>query len=529
MTSRRSCSDGVDPGLLRGEGERTDPAAELDVLAAAAQHRPAELGEGRPVQPGGLLRGRRLQLALVHRLELRPAGQLRTHDRSRRGADDEVGAGQVDAGIGQPGEEADLPGDAGDPATAEHEGGALVAHRRHPHIRPRTSTPRVSWATLCARLPTTRGCAWPRRSPPPPPRAGPRDSPGRWTTRRSPVGSILRAAVRRWGDRPAFIDHDVPLTFTELGAPRARRRRLARRPRRRPGRRRRRPHPQLPAVPAALLRDPAGRGDLLPHQPAAPGRGAGRPAHRRRREGADHLGPGAALRPRRAGRHPGGDRVVTGEAHIARLRRAARARGRRRRRSPTCWPPTPPTGTSTPTSTPPTDLAHLAYTGGTTGVSKGVELPHRNVVTNVLQSACWTSGSVPALDEAGDVTLRQVLGEDEQPTRLGEARIVNLTPVVPRDGRDRLPERPGHGRDDDRHPHALRPGQVRRGRREVRRLRDRRGAAGLRRSPAGARVRRPRLVPRARGVQRRRAAAGGADREAPVGCSPTRSSARATG
>src|SRR4051795_4054692 len=33
-----------------------------------------------------------------------------------------------------------------------------------------------------------------------------------------PVGSILRAAVRRWGDKPAFIDHDVPLPFTELGA-----------------------------------------------------------------------------------------------------------------------------------------------------------------------------------------------------------------------------------------------------------------------------------------------------------------------
>src|SRR3954465_5787901 len=33
-----------------------------------------------------------------------------------------------------------------------------------------------------------------------------------------PVGSILRAAVRRWGDKPAFIDHDVPLPFAELGA-----------------------------------------------------------------------------------------------------------------------------------------------------------------------------------------------------------------------------------------------------------------------------------------------------------------------
>src|ERR671911_644033 len=32
-----------------------------------------------------------------------------------------------------------------------------------------------------------------------------------------PVGSILRAAVRRWGDRTAFLQHDVPLTFTELG------------------------------------------------------------------------------------------------------------------------------------------------------------------------------------------------------------------------------------------------------------------------------------------------------------------------
>src|SRR3954463_12776878 len=34
---------------------------------------------------------------------------------------------------------------------------------------------------------------------------------------RVPVGSILRAAVRRWDDRTAFVHHDVPLTFTELG------------------------------------------------------------------------------------------------------------------------------------------------------------------------------------------------------------------------------------------------------------------------------------------------------------------------
>ncbi len=32
-----------------------------------------------------------------------------------------------------------------------------------------------------------------------------------------PVGSILRAAAHRWGERPAFIDHDVPLTYEEMG------------------------------------------------------------------------------------------------------------------------------------------------------------------------------------------------------------------------------------------------------------------------------------------------------------------------
>jgi long-chain acyl-CoA synthetase len=39
------------------------------------------------------------------------------------------------------------------------------------------------------------------------------------------------------------------------------------------------------------------------------------------------------------------------------------------------------------------DLAHLAYTGGTTGVSKGVMLTHANVVSNVLQYGSWASGA----------------------------------------------------------------------------------------------------------------------------------------
>lgn len=40
------------------------------------------------------------------------------------------------------------------------------------------------------------------------------------------------------------------------------------------------------------------------------------------------------------------------------------------------------------------DLAVLQYTGGTTGVSKGAELLHRNLVANVLQSHAWNG---PAL------------------------------------------------------------------------------------------------------------------------------------
>ncbi|QTN26909.1 long-chain-fatty-acid--CoA ligase [Rhodoferax sp. AJA081-3] len=45
------------------------------------------------------------------------------------------------------------------------------------------------------------------------------------------------------------------------------------------------------------------------------------------------------------------------------------------------------------------DVAVLQYTGGTTGVSKGAVLLHRNVIANVLQSEIWNSpamGTIPA-------------------------------------------------------------------------------------------------------------------------------------
>jgi long-chain acyl-CoA synthetase len=242
-----------------------------------------------------------------------------------------------------------------------------------------------------------------------------------------PVGSILRAAARRWGDRPAFVDHDVPLTFTELAE---------------------RAH----AVAGWLADHGVGRGDVVavhipncrqypplyygillagatfsPTNPLLP---AADLAAQLTDADATVLITWDQVLPFVRGAlaaTPVRTVIVTGEAHTldfaARLPLedgdvdAADLLG----------------GDATDRHLdadiePAADLAHLAYTGGTTGVSKGVELPHRNVVINVLQSACWTSGSLPELDEAGDVTLRQMIGEEEYPTRLGQARIINLTP-----------------------------------------------------------------------------------------------------
>ena len=53
----------------------------------------------------------------------------------------------------------------------------------------------------------------------------------------------------------------------------------------------------------------------------------------------------------------------------------------------------------------PDDVAFLQYTGGTTGISKGATLAHRNVVANILQAEAWFK---PMTDKIGDKPLTTV-------------------------------------------------------------------------------------------------------------------------
>lgn len=242
-----------------------------------------------------------------------------------------------------------------------------------------------------------------------------------------PVGSILRAAVRRWGDKEAFIDHDLPLTYTEMGA---------------------RAH----AVANWLADQGIGRGDVVavhipncrqyvpvyygillagatfsPTNPLLP---AAELAAQLTDAGAKAVVTWDLVLPlvRTAlDATPVETVIVTGEAHTLDFSaRLGVAEGDVDLADLLAGDPTDRHLDGHVDVD--TDLAHLAYTGGTTGVSKGVELLHRNVVTNVLQSACWTSGGAPELDEHGDVTIRQMLGSDEYPLAPGEGRIINLTP-----------------------------------------------------------------------------------------------------
>ncbi len=75
------------------------------------------------------------------------------------------------------------------------------------------------------------------------------------------------------------------------------------------------------------------------------------------------------------------------------------------------------------------DLAHLAYTGGTTGVSKGVMLTHFNVVINVLQVAHWAAGGdVGCKDGILNVLREEGDREEERAFRFGKGKALIVVP-----------------------------------------------------------------------------------------------------
>jgi long-chain acyl-CoA synthetase len=57
-----------------------------------------------------------------------------------------------------------------------------------------------------------------------------------------------------------------------------------------------------------------------------------------------------------------------------------------------------------PANIKPDDVAVLQYTGGTTGISKGAVLLHRNVIANVLQSEAWNQPAIQDVPSSVQVT-----------------------------------------------------------------------------------------------------------------------------
>jgi long-chain acyl-CoA synthetase len=76
------------------------------------------------------------------------------------------------------------------------------------------------------------------------------------------------------------------------------------------------------------------------------------------------------------------------------------------------------------------DLAHLSFTGGTTGRSKAVRVLHRNLLANALQMACWRGAAHPVQDATGRVHLEQVEAARTPYTfGIGTSTSVSLAPM----------------------------------------------------------------------------------------------------
>lgn len=77
----------------------------------------------------------------------------------------------------------------------------------------------------------------------------------------------------------------------------------------------------------------------------------------------------------------------------------------------------------------PDDVAHLAFTGGTTGVSKGVRVLHRNVLANVTQMTAWRAGHSVAIGADGLLELSPRGVVDNRGVVPGESSTVVVSPM----------------------------------------------------------------------------------------------------
>lgn len=77
----------------------------------------------------------------------------------------------------------------------------------------------------------------------------------------------------------------------------------------------------------------------------------------------------------------------------------------------------------------PDDVAHLAYTGGTTGVPKAVRVLHRNVVANAAQMTGWRAGHAITADAGGAAALAPFEGASDAAVTPGDGLTVVVSPM----------------------------------------------------------------------------------------------------
>ena len=82
-----------------------------------------------------------------------------------------------------------------------------------------------------------------------------------------------------------------------------------------------------------------------------------------------------------------------------------------------------------PATVSPDDVAHIAYTGGTTGISKGVRVLHRNVLANVTQMCGWCAGTELVAGPDGLVTLEPIEGLDIAGVVPGTGSTIVVSPL----------------------------------------------------------------------------------------------------